>query len=263
MITKADINRIKSLADKKGRLAEGLFMAEGIKMAEELLHSSFRCRELYVSGELAENNRAKLKQLFPPEILSRLDVVESVGSTDMARISQLKTPTEIMVLAEIPQYDLSAVNLHGRISLILDGIQDPGNMGTIIRLADWFGIGDIFCSAESADCFGPKAVQATMGSITRVRMHYAELIPFCKDARKEGLPIYGTFLCGENIYRKELSREGLVIMGNEGKGISPALEDICTGRLHIPSFSAGGKTESLNVALATAIVCSEFCRRRF
>ena len=146
--------------------------------------------------------------------------------------------------------------------LALDDVQDPGNMGTIVRLADWFGIRDIVCSEATADCFNPKVVQATMGAITRVRVHYLPLPGLLEKALSDGIPVYGTFLDGDDIYGAELSADGILVMGNEGKGIGPDVEKCVSRRLYIPSYPGGTATsESLNVAVATAVACAEFRRR--
>ncbi len=163
---------------------------------------------------------------------------------------------------EVPRYRLDVHSLKGHLVLAMDDVQNPGNMGTIIRLADWFGITDIICSKASADCFNPKVVQATMGAILRVRVHYTELCPLLERAAKEGMPVYGTFLEGENIYRSELANEGIIVMGNEGRGISKEVAHIVNRKLFIPPYPADCRTsESLNVAMATGIICNEFRRR--
>ena len=159
---------------------------------------------------------------------------------------------------EIPNYTLNLASLDGRLSLALDGIQDPGNLGTIMRTADWFGISDILCSHSTADVWNPKVVQATMGAISRVKMHYCDLPEIMRAIR---IPIYGTFLDGDNIYGANLTAEGIIVMGNEGNGISDEVSKYIGHRLTIPSFSHGNETsESLNVAIATAITVSEFRR---
>ncbi len=177
----------------------------------------------------------------------------------MARISQLKSANNSLALVEIPRYDLKKEDLSGRLTIVLDGVQNPGNLGTIIRLADWFGVRDVICSPSCADCFNPKVVQATMGAILRVRVHYTDLVPLLKSTT---LPIYGAFLEGENIYQRDLTSEGLLVMGSEGQGVSAEVAQLITERLYIPPYNtAGDGSESLNVAIATAIICSEFRRR--
>ena len=164
---------------------------------------------------------------------------------------------------EIPRHDLGTVHADEELVLALDEVQNPGNLGTIVRLADWFGIGDIVCSPGTADCFNPKVVQATMGAILRVRVHYTDLPRFLAEAAGRGTPVYGTFLEGDNIYDAPLTRGGIVVMGNEGRGVTPETARTVTRKLFIPPYPADRHgSESLNVAMATGIVCAEFRRRR-
>ena len=247
-MTKAEIQLIKSLGDKRGRMETGLFVAEGEKLVGELLASDFSVRKIYFT----DGNFAGADS-------------ERISPKEMERISHLKTPAECLALVGIPQYGFDPRQLKGRLTLALDGVQNPGNMGTIIRLADWFGIESIVCSPDTADCFNPKVVQATMGAVTRVRVHYGNLAEMIAAA---GVPVFGTFLEGENIYDVALPQEGIIVLGNEGQGISTEIEKAVTRRLFIPPYpgrnTGGGlnmHSESLNVAVAAAIVCSEFRRR--
>ncbi|MDR2912162.1 MAG: RNA methyltransferase [Alistipes sp.] len=237
-MTKAEIQLIRSLGDKQARLEAGLFVAEGAKLVGELLVSGLRVRKIFSrGGELAG---------------------EQATAKEMERASHLKTPTDCLALVEIPRHEFDPTALRGRLVLALDGVQNPGNMGTIIRLADWFGIGDVVCSDDSADCFNPKVVQATMGALVRVRVHYGDLTTLIPQI---GTPVFGTFLEGENLYGAKLSNEGIIVLGSEGRGISDGVAEQVTRRLFIPPYpteSAGA--ESLNVAVAAAIVCSEFRR---
>lgn len=244
-MTKAEIQLVRSLADKRGRAEHGLFLAEGEKLIGELRASHLRVRKIYA-----------LEGIFAGE------EVEVVTPRDMERLSQLKTPSNSVALVEIPHYRLKTAELRNRLTLALDEVQNPGNVGTIIRLADWFGIRDILCSEGTADCFNPKVVQATMGAILRVRVHYTPLAPLLAEAAAGGIPVYGTFLEGENIYAGELSPTGIVVMGNEGRGVTEAVARSVTRKLFIPPWPAGRRgSESLNVAMATGIVCAEFRRR--
>ena len=244
-MTKAEIQLVRSLADKRSRTEHGLFVAEGHKFIGELCTSALRVRKIFALEGLFEGGE-----------------VETVSSREMERLSLLKTPSDSLALVEIPRCDLKPERLRGRLTLALDDVQNPGNLGTIIRLADWFGITDIVCSEASADCFNPKVVQATMGAILRVRVHYTDLGGFLRQAADAGLPVCGTFLEGENIYGASLPEAGIVVMGNEGRGISDAAAATVTRKLFIPPYPAGRRgSESLNVAMATGIVCAEFRRQ--
>jgi TrmH family RNA methyltransferase len=243
-MTKAEIQFIRSLADKRVRDAEHLFIAEGAKLVEEIRDSKFRIRRIYTT-------RADMQGKD----------VERIDMRDMERISQLKTSTDTLAVVEQPHYRLD-INPKA-LTLALDGVQNPGNLGTIIRLADWFGIKDVVCSKECADCYNPKVVQATMGAILRVRVHYVDdLAHLLLSARSQGMPIYGTLLTGKNIYTTEVENRGIVVMGNEGRGVSEECQATLTHHLLIPPYPANQPTsESLNVAMATGIILSEFRRR--
>ena len=243
-MTKAEIQFIRSLSDKRVRDAERLFIAEGDKLVEEIRNSEFRIRRIYTTR---------------PELKGQ--DVEHIDKKEMERISQLKTATDTLAVVEQPRYHL---NIDPKALLLaLDGVQNPGNLGTIIRLADWFGIKDIFCSKECADCYNPKVVQATMGAILRVRIHYVDdLANLLLSAKAQGLPIYGTLLSGKNIYTTDIENRGVIVMGNEGRGVSNECCATLTHHLLIPPYPADSPTsESLNVAMATGIILSEFRRR--
>lgn len=243
---KADIQFVRSLADKRVRDRERLFVAEGAKLVEEIMASALTIRCVYTT-------RAEL----------RGERVELVDRRDMERISQLKTPTDTLALVEQPTYEFDIRRVADSLVLALDGVQNPGNLGTIIRLADWFGVEDIVCSAECADCFNPKVVQATMGAILRVRIHYTDnLARLLHTASECGAQIYGTLLEGENIYEHRLEQRGVVVMGNEGRGLSEECRNVLTDKLFVPPYPIDVATsESLNVAMATGIVLAEFRRR--
>ncbi|MDR2890109.1 MAG: RNA methyltransferase [Alistipes sp.] len=340
-MTKAEIQLIRSLEDKRAREETGLFVAEGEKLVGELLASNFRVRKVFFTGD---NFSEKYFPATPSERSSgayfgRASGVETerVAAKDMERASRLKTPTDCLALVEVPRrgfvsggfesvggagrlesvrgaagigvglesaggrFDgagggFDAAELKGRLTLALDGVQNPGNVGTIIRLADWFGIETILCSDDSADCFAPKVVQATMGAIARVAVHYGDLGAMIGTATRtvvseaRDIPVFGTFLEGENIYETTLSPGGIVVLGSESRGISREIEKLVTRKLFIPPYPACGAetgskagtnraeagenrsvtnaatgyktgSESLNVAVAAAIVCSEFRRR--
>ena len=241
MITRAEILDIKSLATKQGREELGAFIAEGEKLVSEIRNSSLHIRRIL-----------QTKPIFADG--------EIISEKEMERISQLKTANSVLAVVELPKSKLSSVKPDKNLVLALDRVQNPGNLGTIIRLADWFGISDIVCSEDTADCFNPKVVQATMGAILRVRVHYTNLAEWLKN--QHDTKIYGTFLEGENIYSAQLEKSGVIVMGNEGQGISTEVAECVSHKLLIPPYPADRcGSESLNVAVATAVICSEFRRR--
>ena len=252
MLSRNDIKLIKSLEHKKFRQKNNLFVAEGPKLVGELL-GKFSGPMVFATNQWMEDNKA---------IPARR--IETVTPDELKRASLLKTPQDVIALFEIPRTETSIESAaRDNLVLALDDVQDPGNLGTIIRIADWFGIKDIFCSRGTADVYNPKAVQATMGAIARVRLHYTDLAKEISGL-PTGIPVYGTFLDGETIYDTELTQNGVIVMGNEGNGISAETEKAVTRRIFIPNWPAGAETsESLNVAIATAITCSEFRRRSF
>ena len=252
MISKNKKKFLSSLQQKKYRKKHNAFIAEGDKINHDLLTENSKCRELFATREWIDKNRNIL-----PE-----NVVE-VSVAELKSVSNQKSPPEVIGVYETMESDIDMSYLGKDLVLALDGVQDPGNMGTIIRLADWFGIKQIVCSEDTADLYNPKVVQATMGAVARVKVRYCDLHDLITEYKKNtGLPVYGTFLEGENIYRKELSERGMIVMGNEGKGIRKSIEELITERLYIPNYPPDAPTsESLNVSVATAIVCSEFRRR--
>ena len=264
MLTKAEIQMIRSLGDKRGRQAEGLFVAEGAKLVTELVAGTLAGGALRVwrvccTEEGLKQLQSGMEKTFATSKEVQIDMV---SQKEMERISFLKTPSALLALVEMPRWRMQATKRGAELILALDGVQDPGNMGTILRIADWFGIREVVCSEHTADCFNPKVVQATMGAIARVRVHYLPLTEWLAQAVQAGVPVYGTFLDGDTIYDAPLTTGGIVVMGSEGKGVSAQVAALVTHRLYIPSFPAGVPTsESLNVATATAIVCSEFRRR--
>lgn len=284
MLSKATIKRIRSLELKKFRRQSGLFVAEGPKVVGDLLAVTTAC-ELFATAEwLREHQR--LVEEKPMRLDGKSAVwgaksgkkatVTEVSDEELRRLSFLQHPQQVLATFEmsaspptplqIERGDLIANSqlstLNSQLFLALDGIQDPGNLGTIIRMADWFGIETIFCSPDTADAYAPKVVQATMGSIARVNIIYRELLPLLDEAQEQGIPVYGTLLDGQNIYEEQLTPGGIIIMGNEGNGISAPVRERITQRLLIPDFHQGPTADSLNVAIATAITCSEFRRRR-
>ncbi len=243
MLTKADIRFVRALADRQARSESGMFVVEGDKMVAELPGSGLRTERLFTTGSSAVGGG------------------EQVSDKEMERLSSLRSAPRSLAVVRIPERN-PFVPSPEKLCLAIDGVQDPGNMGTIIRTADWFGIENIVCSADTADCYNPKAVQSTMGALFRVAVHYCDLPEWLAEARRGGTEIYGTTLDGEEIYEAELGQGGVIVMGNEGNGISDRVRRTLSRRLLIPPFPAGRRgSESLNVAIATAVVCAEFRRR--
>ncbi|MFI3268128.1 MAG: RNA methyltransferase [Rikenellaceae bacterium] len=245
MFSKAKVSYINSLGDKKHRNKHNVFIVEGEKMSEDVIKSAYKIEEIFYTDKLSD----------------RIDLFEvncektCIDFSQMNKISQLKTPSTILMVVIIPEKQNLNIS-DSELTIVLDGVQDPGNLGTIIRVADWFGIKNIFCSEDSADVYNPKVVQATMGAITRVNVNYCELTNLLNNTN---LPIFGTFLDGENIYSKTLPEFGVIIMGNEGKGVSKEVAKLVTEKLYIPPFPQNEEcVESLNVSIATAITLSEF-----
>lgn len=248
MLSKNKIKDIVCLSQKKFRDERGLFIAEGHKLVAELL-PVFTCKMLLATnGWLLQNK---------PQCVDVTEVTEE----ELKKISLQKAPQQVIAVFEKPSPVLDGNVIKNVLSLALDEIQDPGNLGTILRIADWFGIENIFCSLHCADVYNPKTVQASMGALARVKVFQLDL-PLFLEELKGNLPIVGTFLNGDNIYTENLPTKGIIVMGNEGNGISAPVEHLINKRLFIPNYPAGRSTsESLNVATATAIVCAEFRRR--
>lgn len=244
MLSKNQIKFITRLGQKKYRQQEGLFVVEGIKTINELLAAPFELYQLYTTEifniDANSNNYGK-------ETL----ILES----DLKRISFLTTPNKALGVFKIPES--KKVDTSGLV-VALDDVRDPGNLGTIIRLCDWFGVKDLVCSKQTVDCYNPKVLQATMGSITRVNVSYVDLNEFLSESKTS---IFGAFMDGENVYQNQLPEQGVLIMGNEANGISKAIEACVNQRIAIPRFGNLKAAESLNVATATAILLSEFRRQ--
>lgn len=247
MISKSKIKLIRSLEKKKFRDESQLFVAEGNKLVSDLINT-FECEWMVAKTSwIATQGNLPVKEIILAE------------DDDIRKISLLKNPQDVLAVFKQPIYKSEDINLTNQLVLALDGIQDPGNVGTIIRLADWFGIEHIICNYDTADAFSPKTVQATMGALARVKVYYTTLSKYLKTCHA---PIFGTFLEGENLYSKELTNNGIIVLGNEGKGIRQEVEKYINQRLFIPNFPLNRKTsESLNVATAAAIICAEFRRR--
>lgn len=245
MVSKSQIKLIRSLAQKKYRLKHGLFVVEGKKTVTELLASDLKLYKLFTVED---------SFLAPAENTMLLDAGE------LKKISFLKNPQTVLAVFEIPELD--EIKNEGLI-LALDGVRDPGNLGTIIRLCDWFGIKDLVCSEDTVDCYNPKVVQATMGSLSRVNISYRNLTGFLEENRQENKPVFGAFMDGENVYKSTMPARAVLVMGNEANGISADIERLISKKIAIPQFGETKETESLNVSTATAILLSEFRRNAF
>jgi TrmH family RNA methyltransferase len=256
MLSKSKITFIKSLHQKKFREEERLFIAEGNKVIEELLKSSFVVKTIVATSNYLSSIDQKVLSLVP-------EVIE-VKASEMERISALTTPQEVLAVVEMPQRVLEVADLKGKLTLLLDDVRDPGNFGTIVRIAHWYGIGQIVASLNSVDSFNPKVVQAAMGSLFHVPVYNIGLEGLLSQVKAETeLPVYATVLGGESLFEASLSQEGLLILGNESMGIRTSLQELSSQKLTIPSFELqqGNKPESLNVAVSAAIVLSEFRRK--
>lgn len=242
MVSKNQIKLINSLHQKKFRQINKLFIAEGIKVIQELLDAQYELDQIYATVPLFKEVSENKKTL--------------ISDVELKKISALTVPNNCLAVFKIPSEKV--FNEKGLI-VALDSIRDPGNLGTIIRICDWFGVEQIICSQDTVDVYNPKVIQATMGSISRVNFIYTDLVSVLQETK---LPVFGTFMNGENIYKMNVPQEGIIVMGNEANGISKAIENTVKNKIAIPRFGALQKTESLNVATATAIILSEF-RRKF
>ncbi|MBW6478832.1 MAG: RNA methyltransferase [Bacteroidales bacterium] len=248
MITAARIKQIRSLTQKKFRKELSLFVVEGEKAVSELLlHKNWEINHIYaLESWLIENT-------IPGNIPS-----DRVSEKELSRISSLTTPNSVLALVNIPVWNINDINPSGDITLMLDNIQDPGNLGTIIRTADWFGIDNIICSENTVEVFNPKVIQASMGSFMRVKVFYTSLKKYLENL-PEPLPVMGAMLDGEDLYKTGLPGRGFLITGNESQGISPELVKLINRKIRIPLFHKAGKTqqpESLNAGIATGIILS-------
>lgn len=252
MISKQTIEMIRSLKDHKGRELAGLFTAEGSKLVFDLLKTSLIPAGIFMT---AEGLSTCDSGLLP------VDAVQ-VSAKEMERISSFKNPSTVLALFKIPAVIPFTKDSFQGLNLVLDRIQDPGNLGTIVRMADWFGISHLFCSPDCADLYNPKCVQSTMGALARIQIHYLALSELLKQAAVNKIPVYGTYMEGENVFETELSSNALIVLGSEGKGISPELSPYLTKKISIPAYPADNRElESLNVAVSASIICAEFRRR--
>lgn len=253
MLSKQVTKIVQNLEKKKFREKYNLFKIEGTKLVDELLHSTLKTHSILASPAWISSHQTDLPAV----------PVYETDEREMRSISNFQSLPEVIALAEIPGYTFHKAEIQQTLSLVLNGIQDPGNLGTILRVADWFGIRHIFCDPDCAGVYNPKCVQASMGAIFRVKTFYLDISVLLKHYKEEiNLPVFGTFLDGQNIYSSPLSSKGFIVMGNEGKGISSGIEALTDYKLTIPSFANSPEsTESLNVGVATGIILSEFRRR--
>ena len=252
MLSKQITKIIQNLEKKKFREKYNLFKIEGEKLVAELLRSPLAVHAIIAYPEWIQANG---------HLLGKNQVLET-DEKGMKTISNFQSLPHVMALAEIPNHPYHPDEVAGTLSLVLNGIQDPGNLGTILRIADWFGVSHLLCDRDCASIYNPKCVQASMGAIFRVHAYYLDLPAAISQLKAKGMPVFGTFLDGENIYTSPLPSQGLIIMGNEGKGIAEDIGKLADFRLTIPNFTpAGASSESLNVGVATGIILSEFKRR--
>ncbi len=255
MLSRNQVKHIQSLKQKKFREINRQFLAEGSKLVLEILESKYKVIAVYaLAGWLKGNEKILLSKKTP---------FTEISEGEMERITALSSPSPALAIAEIPATQILPFAAIHDLVLVLDDIKDPGNLGTIIRIADWFGIESIICSENTVDLYNPKVIQATMGSVARVRVHYFNLPEFLSTV-DPAIKIYGTFPEGEIIYFMHLDPKGIIIIGNESTGISPEIASKVTDKISIPSYSPATRrdhAESLNASIAAAIVCSEFRRR--
>lgn len=249
MLSKNKLKYIHSLSQKKYRDAENAFIAEGPKLIGDLM-GGYECLLLAATPEYwGAHPQMEAREIF------------EITADELTKASLLKTPQSAIAVFRKTRQAICEANPEEQLVLALDAIQNPGNLGTIIRIADWFGIKHIFCSTDTVDAFSPKAIQATMGAISRVQIHYVDL-PEYLCSQPSSLPVYGMLLDGKNIYEEPLQQRGIIVMGNEGNGISSSVKRHVNRKLLIPNYPPGSPTsDSLNVAVATAITCAEFRRR--
>jgi len=254
MLSKNKIKFITALQKKKNREEEKLFVIEGDKLVREFLNANIRLKILVAKPEFINS--------LTSDKLSLSDETESVSFGELRQLSSLKTPHNALAVVEKAEPGFDQSRIFQQLSVALDGVQDPGNLGTIIRAAAWFGISHIVCSNDSVDVHNPKVIQATMGAILHVQIYYADLLEYLAGARKKSIRVFGTMLEGESVYSNELADKGIILLGNESKGISPDLIPFISDRIYIPGTgSSKPGIDSLNVGMAASIVFSEFSRR--
>lgn len=252
MLSQNKIKYVRLLANKKNRIQNNSFIVEGEKMVLELLQSNFKTIEIFALPSFINSYANKL---------NKIRSVNEINEQELKKISSLKTPNQALAIVEIPNNSLVNIK-YNSLSLALDNIQDPGNFGTIIRTANWFGVSNIFCSTDTVDAYNPKVIQSTMGAIFRTKIIYGNLNNVILEAKKNGQLVYGALLNGENIYTPKLNNNAIVVFGNESKGISKPIENLIDHKIRIPNFpETSHAMESLNVGIANAIVLAEFRRQ--
>jgi len=240
MLSKNEVKSIQSLCHKKQRQQEGLFIAEGVKLVEEIIQSDYRVKKIFATDKWYSEN-------------TELNAITTIVSEDeLVRISNLQTPNQVLAIVH-QSTNVELPLLENKLTLVLDGIQDPGNLGTIIRNADWFGISQIICSHNTVELYNPKVIQGTMGSFLRVKISYVDITPLLKNTN---IPVYGALLEGQSVYAVQKPKEGIILIGNEGQGINKELLPFITNPITIPKI---GGAESLNAAVATGIILSHLC----
>jgi TrmH family RNA methyltransferase len=251
MLSNAQIKLIRSLEQKKYRNINSLYIAEGEKIVAEILQGNYNFDKVYVTEEWLNNHYDLYQQ--------KQELITVISPKELEKISLLKTPNQALALLPVVYTSLHNANFNKQLNIVLDSIQDPGNMGTIMRIADWFGINNIICSENCVDVYNPKVIQATMGAFLRVNVFYTELKSFFENDKPQGMKVYGALLNGENIYTANLAQDGFILLGNESKGVDERLATYIDSTILIPKF---GNAESLNVSVAAGIICSEFARRK-
>jgi len=255
MISKQQIKNIIALHQKKARRTEKLFLAEGEKTVEDLLLSDWKIRMICTTDAISPELRALISEKYKGEHLE-------VSSDDMDHISPQTAPQGVLAVVHQREFRFDITDFKDQLVLVLDDVQDPGNMGTIIRIADWFGIKHIVASEKTTECYNPKVVQASMGSLFRTSIYYMDLEELFKlNAEVLHLPVYGTLMKGENIFKCKLENQAFLVLGNESAGLSDVSKAAVSKALNIPSFGDGAGPDSLNVAIAAGIACGEFRRR--
>ncbi|MGB5988935.1 MAG: RNA methyltransferase [Marinifilaceae bacterium] len=248
MLSRAQIKHINSLHSKKHRYQDEMFIAEGSKIVLDLISNNIKVEYLVATSDWISN----------ANVSDDIKIIEST-EVEIKKCTALSTATNVIAIFHFPVFKNTEIK--NSLSILLDDVQDPGNLGTIIRTADWFGIKNIFCSKGTVDIYNPKVIQATMGAIAGINIKYCNLEELIEKHSSEDFPVYGTFMEGNNIYSNNLNSKGFIVMGNEGKGVSYDIKALITTKLTIPSYNPNETiSESLNVATATAIICSEFRR---